>query len=125
MLALLIFSRTTLVYGLAQHGHGRRGRGEEPNPVLQGVPSAPLQFGRHHCAPLGTRLGKSKHAYIMSNKAHLAFIVLAATVFFVAGCSTPRRGEKVAAQGTLPLATLDQSMNDRSTWIDSDPAKHF
>lgn len=61
----------------------------------------------------------------MIHKAQLAFIFVAATMFFVAGCSTPRRGEKVGAQETLPMATLDQRMNDRSTWIDSDPAKNF
>jgi len=41
--ASLICSRTTLVFGLAQHGHRRRVRGEEPNPVL--LWNAPSEAG--------------------------------------------------------------------------------
>jgi hypothetical protein len=59
----------------------------------------------------------------MINKTQLTFIV--ATLFFVAGCSVPHRGDGVAARQVFPQDTLDQRMNDRSTWIDVDPAKNF
>jgi hypothetical protein len=61
----------------------------------------------------------------MRNKTQLTFIVLMATVFFVAGCSVPHRGERVAARQVYPQSELEQRMNDRSSWIDVDPAKNF
>ena len=61
----------------------------------------------------------------MINKMQLTFIVVIATIFFAAGCSVPHRGGRVAAGNISPQGPIEQSMNDRGTWMDLGPAKNF